>query len=204
MITPRARPSLRPSSWRADSARLTGSRAPRWASAVASTPPGATDLGYTDLLDEALAALGPADCALRVRVLARLAENLVLAQPAQARRLADEALATARRLAEPGGLAAALMGRHAALLYAEHAAERRRIGEQLVAVAGELDDRELGALARHWLLYDLAELGDFDDAHRRLQELDAPCRRAPAAAVPALRAGVARRVRGPRRAVRRG
>ncbi len=133
--------------------------------------PGASDLGYTDLLDEALAALGPADCALRVRVLARLAENLVLAQPAQARRLADEALATARRLAEPGGLSAALMGRHAALLYVEHAAERRRIGEQLVAVAGELDDRELGALARHWLLYDLAELGDVDDAHRRVQEL---------------------------------
>ena len=30
---------------------------------------------------------------------------------------------------------------------------------------------QLGALARHWLLYDLAELGDLDDAHRRVREL---------------------------------
>ena len=39
---------------------------------------------YTDLLDDVLATLGPDDRALTVRVLARLAENLVLAQPARA------------------------------------------------------------------------------------------------------------------------
>ena len=59
----------------------------------------ATDFAYAELLDEVLAALGPDDSALRVRVLARLAENLVLAQPAQQRsQLADEALGMARRL----------------------------------------------------------------------------------------------------------
>ena len=134
--------------------------------------PVATDFGYTGLLDEVLVALGPADCALRVRVLARLAENLVLAQPAEARKLADEALGMARRLGEPSALAAALMGRHAALLFVEYAPERRRVGEELVAVAGELDDPELAALARHWLLYDLAELGELEEAHRRHRELE--------------------------------
>src|SRR5204862_5057944 len=93
--------------------------------------PAATDPDYTRLLEEALAALGPGDSALRVRLLARLAENLVLAQPEeQALVFADEALGMARRLAEPGALATALMGRHAALLHVENAPERRRLGEE--------------------------------------------------------------------------
>jgi len=134
--------------------------------------PVATDSPYTDLLDDVLATLGPDDRALTVRVQARLAENLVLAQPAQALELADKALGMARRLGEPTSLAAALMGRHAALLHVEHAAERVRIGEEAIAVAGELEDAELAALARHWLLYDLAELGEFEQAHRRHIELE--------------------------------
>ena len=134
--------------------------------------PVATDFAYTDLLDDVLVALGPDDGALKVRVLARLAENLVLAQPAQALELAEEAVGMARRLAEPNSLAAALMGRHAALLHVEHAAERRRIAEKAVAVAGELEDAELAALARHWLLYDLAELGELEQAHQRHIELE--------------------------------
>ena len=68
--------------------------------------------------------------------------------------------------------AAALMGRHAALLHVEHAQERRRVGEQALALAGELEPLELAALARHWLLYDLAELGDLAEAQRRQSELD--------------------------------
>ena len=78
----------------------------------------------------------------------------------------------AQRLADPSTLAAALMGRHAALLHVEHASERRRIGEELLAVAGELEDAELGALTRHWLLYDLAELGELDQRARRHAELE--------------------------------
>ena len=135
--------------------------------------PVTTDVAYADLLEQALAALEPGDSALRVQVLARLAENCSFAAPDQrARELANEAVAMARRLAEPDALAAALMGRHAALLHVEHAQERRRIGEELVAVADELDDLELGALARHWLLYDLAELGDRAAAQRRHAELE--------------------------------
>ena len=39
-------------------------------------------------------------------------------------------------------------------------------------MAGELEDAELGALARHWLLYDLAELGELDQARARHAELE--------------------------------
>ena len=46
------------------------------------------------------------------------------------------------------------------------------IGEQALALAGELGDAELGALARHWLLYDLAEMGELEEARRRQAELD--------------------------------
>ena len=135
--------------------------------------PAAPDLAYADLLEQVLTALGPGDSALRVRLLARLAENLVFAEPSmRALERADEALAMARRLAEPTALAAALLGRHAALLDVAHAAERRRAGEEMLAVAGELEDPELGALARHWLLYDHAELGELEHARRRHAELE--------------------------------
>ena len=134
--------------------------------------PVGTDSAYAQLLREALDALGPGDSVVRVRVLARLAETLVFAAPAdRALVLADEALDVAQRLAEPRPLVDALMGRHAALLHAEHAAERRRVGEEMLAVAGELEDAELGALARHWLLYDLAELGELAEARQRCDEL---------------------------------
>ena len=135
--------------------------------------PGSTDEAYIELLEEALAALEPGDSVLRVRLLARLAEKLVFAQPPErAGELAADAVGMARRLGEAGALAAALMGRHAALLHAEHTRERRRVGEHGLALAGELGARELGALARHWLLYDLAEIGDLDEAQHRLAELD--------------------------------
>jgi hypothetical protein len=131
------------------------------------------DFDYIDLLEEVLTALEPGDSTLRVRLLARLAENLVLVAPAdRASTAAGEAVDMARRLGEPGALAAALMGRHAALLHVEHATERRRLGEEALALAGELGALELGALARHWLLYDLAELGELDEARRRYAELE--------------------------------
>jgi tetratricopeptide (TPR) repeat protein len=131
------------------------------------------DVGYIDLLEEVLAALEPGDSTLRVRLLARLAENLVFVAPGdRASTVAGEAVAMARRLGEPGALAAALMGRHAALLHVEHATERRRLGEEALALAGELGALELGALARHWLLYDLAELGELGEARRRYAELE--------------------------------
>ena len=167
--------------------------------------PGATDEGYIELLEEALAALEPGDSVLRVRILARLAEKLVFAEPlGRADELATEAVDMARRLGEAGALAAALMGRHAALLNAEHAHERHRVGEQALALTGEVGAFELAALARHWLIYDLAELGDLEEARIRHAELERDRGRAPAAAVSPLVAGLALRVGGARRPLRRG
>jgi hypothetical protein len=135
--------------------------------------PGATDRAYIELLKEALAALEPGDSTLRVRLLSRLAENLVFAPPPErSDKLARDAIAMARRLGEPAALIAALMARHAALLHTEHAHERRRLGERALALAGELEALELDALARHWLLYDLAELGQLPEARRLHAELE--------------------------------
>ena len=135
--------------------------------------PGAIDLREIELFDEALTVLPPGDSALRVRLLARQAENLVCAEPrSRAREPADEAVAMARRLGEPEALAAALVGQHAALLHADHAKQRRRLAEEALAVAGELGALEMSALGRHWLLYDLAELGELAEAWRRHGELE--------------------------------
>ena len=135
--------------------------------------PSATDLPEIEVLDEALTELPAGDSALRVRLLARQAENLVSAEPAaRARELANEAVEMARRLGEPEPLAAALMGLHAALLHADHAPARRRLAEETLAVAGELGEVETCALGRHWLLYDLAELGELEEAWRRHGELE--------------------------------
>jgi hypothetical protein len=135
--------------------------------------PGAVDRAYVNLLKEALAALEPGDSALRVRLLSRLAENLVFASPPErADELAREAVAMARRLGEPAALTAALMARHAALLHTEHAHKRVRLVEQALAVASELEALELEALGHHWLLYDLAELGELPEARRRHAELE--------------------------------
>jgi DNA-binding SARP family transcriptional activator len=136
--------------------------------------PGVPDMPYVALLEEALAALEPDDSALRARLLARLAENLVfLEQRDRAIPIAGEAQAMARRIGEPAALAAALMSMHAAHQHIAYAAERRRLAEEAIALAGELDDDELAALGRHWLVFDLVELGDLADARRRWTELEA-------------------------------
>ena len=135
--------------------------------------PGIPDMPYVALLEEALAALEPDDSALRARLLARLAENLVfLEQRDRAILTAGEAQAMARRIGEPAALAAALMSMHAAHQHIAYAAERHRLAEEAIALAAELDDDELAALARHWLVFDLIELGDLVDARRRWTELE--------------------------------
>ena len=135
--------------------------------------PGIPDPPYVALLEEALATLEPADSVLRVRLLARLAENQSVLEPTgPAATSARDAIAMARRIGEPSALATALMSMHAARLHSEHAAERRRLAEEALALAGELQDDELAALGRHWLIYDLVELGELTEARQRWKELD--------------------------------
>ena len=137
--------------------------------------PVTSDPAYVARLEEALAALGDAEGPLRARLLARLAEHLALAgagdRPAQ---LGAEAVAMARRVGDDGALAAALMGRHAALLDIEHAPERLATIDEAVAVAERIGAGEVAALALHWRIFDLVELGDLAAAkasHARLEAL---------------------------------
>ena len=123
--------------------------------------PVTSDPAYVARLEEALAALGDAEGPLRARLLARLAEHLALAgagdRPAE---LGAEAVAMARRVGDDGALAAALMGHHAALLDIEHAPERLATIDEAVAVAERIGAGEVAALALHWRIFDLVELGD--------------------------------------------
>jgi pentatricopeptide repeat protein len=135
------------------------------------------DPEYLALLEEALRELEPDDSALRSRLLARLAENLlVTAELERAVAVARESVAMARRIGEPDALMVALMSLHAALLHVAHTPERRRLLEEALALAGELEADERAALGRHWLVYDLVELGELDEARRRHAELDALAR----------------------------
>jgi tetratricopeptide (TPR) repeat protein len=79
----------------------------------------------------------------------------------------------ARAAGDPGALAAALMGRHAALLDIDHVEERRELIDEALAVAERLEAGELVALALHWRIYDLIELGDIKGAGRSYERLHA-------------------------------
>ncbi len=136
--------------------------------------PIASDPAYVAHLEEALDAL-PEEGALRARLLARLAEHLALADADdRSAELGAEAVKMARGTGDEGALAAALMGRHAALLGIEHVEERLTTIDEAIALAERLDAEELLALALHWRIYDLVELGDIagaQESHARLEAL---------------------------------
>ena len=167
--------------------------------------PTALDADYVARLEEALAALGDSDGSLRARLLARLAEHLALAdageRPGQ---LGGEAVAMARRGGDEGALAAALMGRHAALLDIEHAAVRLQVIDEALAIAERLEASELAALAQHWRIYDLVELGEVGEGVARARPAGGARARAAPAAVLARRARLARRLGAPGRPLRGG
>ena len=142
----RATPSTRPR--RSPGARTppTCSRARCSAPAVASTcrsPP----TPPTSRSSRRRSTRSPEEGALRARLLARLAEHLALAdagdRPAE---LGAEAVKMARGTGDEGALAAALMGRHAALLGIEHVEERLTTIDEAIALAERLERR--GARSR--------------------------------------------------------
>jgi DNA-binding CsgD family transcriptional regulator len=125
---------------------------------------GIVDPAEVELLKQALAALGRADSLLRARVLARLARALVYA-PQTERRLAlsEEAVALARRLGDPGTLAAVLFDCHVAIWGAEGAEsadERLAMATEVVGLAERLGDHAMALRGRGLRRVDLLELGD--------------------------------------------
>ena len=82
----------------------------------------------------------------------------------------------ARAAGDDGPLAAALMGHHAALLGIEHLDARLELIDEAVALAERLGAHEVAALALHWRIYDLVELGDLAAAKRSHARLEALAR----------------------------
>jgi hypothetical protein len=111
-----------------------------------------SDAVRIDLLDEALAAQGDADTALRARLAARLAGQLYWVPGSLSRRqaLAAESVAVARRLGDPAALAACLDSTTFAVWIPGEAERRRTAGDEIVALAGRAGDRELALKGHAW------------------------------------------------------
>jgi predicted ATPase/class 3 adenylate cyclase len=117
------------------------------------------------LLEEARAALGDEQTALRARVLAGLAQEryhswLDRAGIQSAADLAAEAVEIARQLDDPATLAAALLARHDAAWLPGRAAERHEIAVELAHAARQAGDRELATEALLLQATALLELAD--------------------------------------------
>lgn len=134
------------------------------------------------LLEEGLATAPPEDSALRARLLMRLAVELHFTDEDERRaRLSDEAVAMARRLAEPRLVAEALGARHIALWRPESVVDQLAAATEVCRIARDLGDRELELQGEYWRLCDLLELGDavavdesLETAARLAAELDQP------------------------------
>jgi DNA-binding CsgD family transcriptional regulator/tetratricopeptide (TPR) repeat protein len=122
--------------------------------------PGVVDPVAIELLEEALAALGP-PTALKARVMARLAMELYYHGTRERREaLSREAVQIARELGDPATLAAALVGRHYALHGPENLPQRLAAAAELIALAEAAGDPEV-ALQGHYLqLANVLEAGD--------------------------------------------
>ena len=134
----------------------------------------AVDNGLVALYTAALDALGPADSLLRVRLTGQLATELRFGPERERRHtLTAEALAMARRLADPATLAQALSARIFAVDDPTTLAERLAITAELEALADMLDNAELGCLVASQRFDALVEVGDSAAAAAAIRRCDA-------------------------------
>jgi tetratricopeptide (TPR) repeat protein len=127
------------------------------------------DVHLIPLLESALQALPAEASPLRVRVMARLSGAL-RDHPSRDRRasLSAQAVSIARELGDPATLAYALDGRHSALLWPETAEQRVAIADEIVTLAGQVDDNERLAAGRLYRVIANMELGRILEAEREL------------------------------------
>jgi DNA-binding SARP family transcriptional activator len=96
----------------------------------------------------------------RVRLLARLAEELYFSPDAEARSaIAEQALAMGRRLGDRRALADALNGRLRALWHPCNSDERLQMARELRDLAAEIGDAELSMAGAAWAIVSQLELG---------------------------------------------
>ena len=130
---------------------------------------GLLDKTVIALLEEALAAAGEEDSALRAQLLARLAT----AQPSGAgglsASLSQQAVDMARRVGDPEALRWVLSGRQEALLGPDSVEERLAAATELVRLGEKLGNEEIVGHAHVWRLTALLELGDVAAADAELE-----------------------------------
>jgi DNA-binding SARP family transcriptional activator len=125
---------------------------------------GTADPAIIGLLREALAALPEPCTALRARLLGRLAMELHFTnEPERCQATAREAVALARRLADPPTLAFALNAHHWAQRGQDEVGELLVIADQIIRHAEASAELELALQGHSWRLVDLLELGQTED-----------------------------------------
>jgi hypothetical protein len=130
---------------------------------------GVVDEPVVRLLEEALAALGDADPALRARLLARLAMELYFsAHRDRVAELSRAAVALARTTHDARVLATALLARSYAVWGPESVDERRAIADEILCIGEHLGDREVILLGHRERLIALLDRGDLPSADREI------------------------------------
>jgi len=129
------------------------------------------DRHLVPLLEEALAALGPQESALRVRLMVRLAGGPLRDDVDRERRaaLSKAAVEMAQRIADPPTLAYALDGRYAAIWWPENLEERLALSAELIRSAEQAKDKERGLQGHHYRSLALLELGDMPGVYAELE-----------------------------------
>lgn len=123
-----------------------------------------------DVLDEALANVGPADSALRARLLSRRAVALYWSQPEDRKRtLSDEAVAMARRLDDTPTLAYVLSSRIASLSGPDDVEQRLATAVEMTELGDRCGDRELAMVGRGWSLADRLALAEIDRVRQDIE-----------------------------------
>ena len=131
--------------------------------------PARDDQEWLPLLVGALAAVGPGDSPLRVRLLARLASGpLRETKSASRKSLSDDALEMARRIGDPETLAYAIDAYIPANESPENVDEMLALATELVSLAQEVEDKERLLEAHEHRLGRLLELGDKPAAQAEL------------------------------------
>jgi DNA-binding SARP family transcriptional activator len=124
---------------------------------------GVVDEAVVRILEEALAAVGEEDPALRARLLARLAMELSFSEQRERRaELSGEAVDIARRVGDTSGLGMALVARHWSLWGPGNVQERLQAVNDLLGLAESSGDERLALQGHRWRMIDLLELGDMD------------------------------------------
>jgi DNA-binding winged helix-turn-helix (wHTH) protein/tetratricopeptide (TPR) repeat protein len=127
---------------------------------------GVADPAHARLLEQALAAVGPGDSALRARLVARLAVAVRADCRERARELSHEAMAMAKRVGDPVARVNALNAR--ALVVESEQFDPLAEPEETLRLAEELDDPELVLFARISKIGHLMWVGDLVGADREI------------------------------------